>query len=408
MNRLSLCLTISFAVFMLVSPFSTQRAEASSNVNKNIMGDSVLTASQMAAFVHSKNSSNIHLYGITVEELAQLFLIAGKHEGVRGDVAFVQALKETGYFKYGGDVVPEQNNYAGIGTTGGGVKGHYFDTPATGVYAQIQHLKAYASKEPLNTPLVDPRYKYVTKGIAPTWPDLQGRWAMQPRGNYGDDILSIYKEMQDFASKMKPPVENEGSITLPSKDPNPFPSDVSKNNEAYEAVQFFLKNDVIDGYDIDGKVYVKPYDNITRYQFVKILVQALGLEKDGDASTFIDVNPHDEDYVYLETAASLGIVKGSDGKFMPYEKIKREHIAAMIYRATAQLLDYNQYSGQEKAFKDVNISSEFYEAISKSSAAGVINGFSETEFGPTKYATRAQGIMMIYRVMKKINEQANS
>ena len=71
--------------------------------------------------------NNNRLKGISVQELAEIYLEEGKIEGVRGDVAFAQALKETGYFTYGGDVKPDQHNYTGIGTTHKGVKGHYFD-----------------------------------------------------------------------------------------------------------------------------------------------------------------------------------------------------------------------------------------------------------------------------------------
>ncbi|WP_251131583.1 glucosaminidase domain-containing protein [Exiguobacterium sp. s21] len=159
------------------------------------MGTSALKPQQMADYVKTKNPKNVRLHGTTVEELAKLFIILGAKEGVRGDVAFAQALKETGYFRYGGDVLPKQHNYSGIGTTGKGVKGHFFRSPHQGVLAQIQHLKAYASKDNLNSTRVDPRFHYVKRGSATTWPALHRKWAMQPSGNYGNEILFIYKEM---------------------------------------------------------------------------------------------------------------------------------------------------------------------------------------------------------------------
>ena len=183
-------------VYMLLLPpiFSFNGTEAQAATNNKIMGKSTLTAQQMAVFVKKKNPNN-QLKGISVEELAETYLEEGKIEGVKGDVAFAQALKETGYFTYGGDVKPDQHNYAGIGTTHKGIKGHYFETPAEGVRVQIQHLKAYSSKAKLNNPLIDPRFKYVKRGSAKTWSQLHGKWAMQRGGNYGEDILSIYKEM---------------------------------------------------------------------------------------------------------------------------------------------------------------------------------------------------------------------
>ena len=67
-------------------------------------------------------------------------------------------LLETNYlsFKNGsgrpGDVKPKQNNFAGLGTTGGGVPGDSFPDVSTGVMAQIQHLVAY-SGERVQSPL---------------------------------------------------------------------------------------------------------------------------------------------------------------------------------------------------------------------------------------------------------------
>ncbi|TCI51899.1 hypothetical protein EVJ24_12250 [Exiguobacterium sp. SH1S21] len=175
--------------------FETSAEAAPKKENRAIMGASTLTPKQMADYVKAKNPRTVRLHGVTVEELAKLFVIIGAKEGVRGDVAFAQALKETGYFRYGGDVLPKQHNYSGIGTVGKGVKGHFFRSPHQGVTAQIQHLKAYASKEALNSTRVDPRFHYVKRGSATTWPALHRKWAMQPSGNYGTDILSIYREM---------------------------------------------------------------------------------------------------------------------------------------------------------------------------------------------------------------------
>lgn len=200
----SLFLVVS--MFLLTSIFSFTSTETQAATNNNIMGQSILTAQQMADFVKKKNPENNRLEGISVQELAESYLEEGEIEGIRGDVAFAQALKETGYFKYGGDVKPDQNNYTGIGTIGRGVKGNYFKTPEEGVRVQIQHLKAYSSTLKLNNPLIDPRFKYVKRGSAKTWSQLHGKWAMQRGGNYGDEILSIYNEMS------KVPVMNIASV----------------------------------------------------------------------------------------------------------------------------------------------------------------------------------------------------
>lgn len=111
---------------------------------------------------------------------------------------FSQSLHETGNFAFGGDVIPFQNNFAGIGTTGGGVKGAYFETVREGVRAQVQHLKAYSSIEPPTTPIVDPRYELVKKlphfGTLKTWQSLNGKWAV-PGKTYGQMILAIHQKI---------------------------------------------------------------------------------------------------------------------------------------------------------------------------------------------------------------------
>lgn len=154
-----------------------------------IMGKAEVSAEKLKAFLKSKNATVAQEY----VDLIDVFLEEGVVEGVRGDIAACQAFKETGYFRFGGDVLPEQNNFAGIGAVGGGSKGAYFATPREGVRAQIQHLKAYASKEPLANKCVDPRFDLVVRGVAPCVTDLNGRWAV-PGTTYGEDILKLLEE----------------------------------------------------------------------------------------------------------------------------------------------------------------------------------------------------------------------
>ena len=88
-------------------------------------------------------------------------------EGVDPAVAFAQAMKETNFLRFGGDVKIEQFNFAGIGATGGGAAGESYANVRTGIRAQIQHLKAYASNEDLKNQCVDTRFAFVkTRGCA--------------------------------------------------------------------------------------------------------------------------------------------------------------------------------------------------------------------------------------------------
>lgn len=133
----------------------------------------------------------------TIEQFAQIFYEEANAEGVKAEVAFTQCMKETGFLKYGGDVLPNQYNFAGIGATGA-VHGASFKDVRTGIRAQIQHLKAYASTIPLNNRCVDPRFNLVTRNTAPyvEWLGIQENpngygWATAK--NYGYDIVGMVK-----------------------------------------------------------------------------------------------------------------------------------------------------------------------------------------------------------------------
>lgn len=145
-----------------------------------ICGESVATAEQMVAYLLSVNSAP--LINMAVKDFCQLFLDTAAKEGVRGDALFAQSCKETGNFKFKGTAKPEQNNFAGLGTTDPDTPGASFSDAETGILAQAQHAKAYATKEPLSWPCVDPRYgklvEYGSIGTAEHWEDLGGKWAV--------------------------------------------------------------------------------------------------------------------------------------------------------------------------------------------------------------------------------------
>ena len=193
--------------------------ESSTTTEKTaIMGKAQATAQQMALFCRSKNSTP-QLTSCSLEQLAEMFVEEGEAEGVRGDVAFAQSLRETGYFKFGGIVLPSQNNYAGIGALNGNATGQAasFPDPRTGVRAQIQHLKAYASTEALVNACVDPRFSLVARGVAPyvEWlgaaDNPQGRgWAVPGEG-YGANIVKLLGQIMAQETPQTPAEpENDG------------------------------------------------------------------------------------------------------------------------------------------------------------------------------------------------------
>ena len=182
-------ITILAALFLTTTP-----AQAKS---LTIAGPPMASAEQAVNFIRINNPNP--RISCTIEEIVRLYYKEAGLEGIRPDVALSQALLETGFFRYGGDVQPGQNNFCGLGSVGGGARGASFATPELGVRAHIQHLVAYSRKSDPKTPIVNPRYQIVRRdsrrsGACRTWHDLDGLWA-QVGIPYGDRILNIHKRM---------------------------------------------------------------------------------------------------------------------------------------------------------------------------------------------------------------------
>lgn len=163
-----------------------------------ILGSAELTQEQMVRFILRHNPSP--QLTVPVEELVGYYYQEAALEGIRPDAALAQAILETGYFRFGGDVLPEQNNFAGLGTLRQGVRGATFDSARIGVRAHIQHLLAYTANHEPMTPIADPRYNVVRQmssysGQCQTWESLSGRWAV-PGVNYGQQIVKIVNSVK--------------------------------------------------------------------------------------------------------------------------------------------------------------------------------------------------------------------
>jgi len=174
------------------SPFSVPKTL--SEYDTAIIGTPLASQEQCVSYLLSVNPHPA--ISVSPRELVAYYYEEGAREGIRPDVAFAQALKETGFFRYGGTVTPDQNNYCGLGTTSTEIKGAYFATSQIGVRAHIQHLLAYASTRRPIRPVVDPRYNLVRNVYGTitlgNWQDLNGRWAV-PGDSYGQSILSMFR-----------------------------------------------------------------------------------------------------------------------------------------------------------------------------------------------------------------------
>jgi flagellum-specific peptidoglycan hydrolase FlgJ len=170
-----------------------------------VMGTAQLTAQQLASWFESTGRTARLAGGMSIRELADIFIQEGADEDVRGDVAFAQSVLETGYFRYALD-----NNYAGLGACDSCAGEPAFPSPRDGVRAQIQHLKNYGDPDSRTPGLAhapsptwygaDPAQAarnfdtFFAKGHAQTWQVMgKGNWATDP--NYATKVIGIYIRM---------------------------------------------------------------------------------------------------------------------------------------------------------------------------------------------------------------------
>lgn len=158
-----------------------------------IVSNGHTTEVDLQLFLRNNNESGL----VQFPDIPKLYREEASTEGINYDIAFCQMCVETGFLRFGGDIKPQQNNFAGLGTIGGSSDVASFESARIGVRAHIQHLKAYASLEPLVQEVVDPRFRFVTRGIAPLIDQLSGRWSADM--DYGTKITAMLKRLYQSA-----------------------------------------------------------------------------------------------------------------------------------------------------------------------------------------------------------------
>ncbi|PSB14269.1 cell wall hydrolase [filamentous cyanobacterium CCP1] len=157
---------------------------------ESIMGQGVTSEVQMLMFLKSNSAEGLSRF----PDLPKLYREEANLEGVNYDIAFAQLCLETNFLRFGQTLKPEQNNFGGLAAIGSS-EGASFSTPRIGIRAHIQHLKAYASTQPLVQAIVDPRFPSIRRGIAPHLHHLSGRWSADL--NYHKKLLTILRRLYE-------------------------------------------------------------------------------------------------------------------------------------------------------------------------------------------------------------------
>lgn len=173
-------------------------------------------------------------------------------------------------------------------------------------------------------------------------------------------------------------------------------SDINDVPWASEAIADLHKKGIISG---DGSGGFSPLRNITRSEFVKMLVGAFGLEDKNAVSPFSDTDPGAWDCIYIASAYKYGLIKGKTSDvFGGADLITREDMTLILYRLAARL---GMEFGGETQFSDSDQISEYArEAVAKMASGGIVRGDGE-RFDPKANAQRAQCAVMIFRLLER-------
>ena len=139
-----------------------RNAQTNIQVYHSIIRGTSTTVNQMVNYYNAKASYPAYYGNANVPDIrsfCQIYYDEATAEGVDPALAFTQAMKETGFLKFTGQVKIEQFNFAGMGVTDAGTNGDSYQNVREGIRAHVQHLKAYAVKNPaFANPVVDKRY----------------------------------------------------------------------------------------------------------------------------------------------------------------------------------------------------------------------------------------------------------
>jgi hypothetical protein len=180
-----------------------------SDGSPTILGPSALTHAEIVDWWTSTGRRQPPSLDLPVDDMLAIYLSEADAEGVRGDLAIVQAIYETGWFT-SGDAA--RNNFAGIAHYDDSPSGDAFPDVTTGVRAHVQLLKKYAAGN--DAQLVRPDVAPDATARASTWEELSGTWASSP--DYWTGLSDLYHTILSHVDRDEVAPTSPESCTLPN------------------------------------------------------------------------------------------------------------------------------------------------------------------------------------------------
>ena len=161
---------------------------------ETILSEGELSKDALVAFLLENNPKMTKSF---TEQIVDLYIAEANAEGVNYEIAFAQMCYHTKYLGFNGTFVKaNSNNFSGLTSVNNYRIADVFASYQEGIRAHIQHLKGYATREPLKKECVDPRYDKIEEeygwGSSPTLDDLSNKWAGP---NYAPNIKTILERM---------------------------------------------------------------------------------------------------------------------------------------------------------------------------------------------------------------------
>lgn len=228
--------------------------------------------------------------------------------------------------------------------------------------------------------------KVVVKGEDGTVPDTEP-----------DDVTTSPSASPSASPSVSPSASPSGSPSVsPSVPPSFAFTDLGNVAWAKDMIVELASNGIISG---TSDTTFEPDRNVTRAEFISLLVRAFGISSDNPSYGFADVLPGEWYYDAIMNARAAGVASGyEDETFRPNALISREDMAVMAHNA-ATVMGVSLPDGEQVTFSDeANIAGYARDAIVAMQKGGIISGMGDGSFGPQQNATRAQAAVIIYKL----------
>ncbi len=281
------------------------------------------------------------------------------------------------------------------GETTAGVAFMSFDTIKTYADMLMTTFNAPAEAQSFVDGLLNPWHNIYTKAYGTpdsTWATGSVKVDTAGFAAYGD-LFNKYMNMADN-SMMTPPV-----MTKPQGPTKTF-CDVHDSDWYAQYVNDLSNQNIVSGYN-DG--CFKPNNQITRAEFIKMVLQAQGIGSVGTSTSgnmttkFKDVSTSGSEWYdnYVYQAVNEKIASGySDGTFRPNAPITRAEAVQILYNMSDDLKSVSPV-GNFSQFNDVHNNDWFTLAVHAAFVKGLIQGTNDTTFAPNMDLTRAEASKII-------------